>query len=327
MVCMSMAKRILCVFGKKRQIALDMVAQKKGSATTFYGLSPFLLGQDNSFKGFLPKSQSSLLSSILRSDIVVFSKMINKVPFFRIVFFWKKFILINIDLNRSIKNKKSLLKRFWFFLKLMSFNKIVNFSTSQKFSLERYGVKKSKLEFIHFGIDNLFIEKKMSTHTTREDFYLLVGRDEGRDNQSVLRLAEKNPDKQFIFVVDSRVSEINANVSNIAILDNIPFDDLIVLYQKAKAVIVHTFTDEENKGSDNSGQTVVMDALACGTPVFVSEKSWLQDYPLIKDNVLIYKKDDLESILFKNILTKEKTTPYTTVSMYQEWLKIFSSFD
>ncbi|USN94564.1 MAG: hypothetical protein H6791_02275 [Candidatus Nomurabacteria bacterium] len=321
-----MTKRILCVFGKKRQIALDMAAQKKGSATTFYGLSPFLLGEHNLFVGTLPVNQRNLFWAILKSDIVVFSKMINKMPFLRIVFFWKKFILINIDLNRSIKNKKSLLKRFWFFLKIMSFNKIVNFSTSQKVSLERYGVKKSKLEFIHFGIDNLFIEKRLSTHTTREDFYLVVGRDEGRDNQSVLHLAQKNPDKQFVFVVDSRVVEINSDASNIVILDNIPFEDLIVLYQKARAVIVHTYTDEENKGSDSSGQTVVMDALACGTPVFVSEKSWLQDYPLIKDNVLIYKKDNLESILLKNSLTKQKTTPYTTMSMYQEWLKIFSSF-
>ena len=129
---------------------------------------------------------------------------------------------------------------------------------------------KSKLVFLPFGVDTDFWRPSESGETVEKRTVLSVGNDRNRDWQTALDVASICPDVSFKFVTQ-RLSERQCprNVELIyGDLKKRPISEMVIrdLYRESRLVMIPL-----KQTLQPSGQSVTLQALACGTPVIISE--------------------------------------------------------
>ncbi len=280
--------------------------------TQFYGQNHFKnLGIEAEFKEFgeLVKSKfikkfigfrlrHLLLYFFTRDYDVVFGSSILYMMFFRTVFKSKsKFVLLNMNLTRTINaNKNKKIKLFIIKYLLSKLDGIVCLSRDQKNFLEDFmPIINGRLFFVPMGVDAQYYNPN---YANRKDYILSAGRDNGRDYKTVIEAAQFLPDQEFQIVCSPRnLRDIRDISKNVRIFYDLPFGELVKKYYEAKALLMTTHDDKFLDGADCSGQTVVLEAMACGLPVMVTQRSYLKDYVENKRDVYIIKPDDPDSIV------------------------------
>ena len=145
----------------------------------------------------------------------------------------------------------------------------------QKRDFEVVGIAPAALAFIPFGIDADFYG---AAETQEGAFILSVGRDAGRDYATLLEAARRTA-HPFVIVASHKVLPPEVELPlNVSVRYNLPARVVRDLYARARLVVVASKAEDMPEGSDCSGQTVVLDALAAGKPVVATERSWIADY-------------------------------------------------
>lgn len=154
---------------------------------------------------------------------------------------------------------------------------ISHFSKSR--IIKEYPFSQGKLQVIHHGISQMFVP----TYDDKEEFVLYVGAmNEIKNFQSVLEVFMQEDLKDiplkmvlphsFSFKQSPKVTKLLADVAyhdNIEIVDFVEQDALKELYQKAKIFLFPSF--HESFGFPP------LEAMACGTPVIVSDVTALPE--------------------------------------------------
>ncbi len=190
-----------------------------------------------------------------------------------------KYILLNINLNSMLAKWKEhplFFKALKFYVQRL--DGIVCLSQYQANELvSLYGLPESMLTFIPLGVDASYYMEDAGV--AREDIILSVGRDKGRDYSTLIDAARQLPQYQFIIVCSRRnlngISEIPSNVS---IRLDMSSNELTKLYHRAVLSVLPTIPEEDVLGMDCSGQTVLLDLMACGVPVVATQRSYIKDY-------------------------------------------------
>ncbi len=130
---------------------------------------------------------------------------------------------------------------------------------------------------------------RFSPYSYRESFVLIPG-DNDRDENLINQLSSILPCKIVRVTRDRKVLDFHKNNTNstIEVRFNICFSELSLLYQTARVVILPIKTDEHV-----AGQTSILEALACGTPVLITKgltSSIFRNYA----SVLEVQKNDLD---------------------------------
>ncbi|MDD5032890.1 MAG: glycosyltransferase [Candidatus Pacebacteria bacterium] len=252
--------------------------------TQFYGLNHLVeFGIDAEYKevnnkilGFRTKH---LFSYFLTCGYdIVFGPSILFMMFFKKIFRpERKFILLNIGIARTISSDKKGFKAKivkWF---LEETDAIVCLSQAQAAYLEnKFAGLKGKLFFVPLGVDAAYYKPEFEN---RGSYILSVGRDNGRDYKTVIDTAKLMPEEEFHIVCSRRnIEEIKEFPDNVKIFYDIPIYELNRKYHEAKLLLLLTHEDNFSDGSDCSGQTVLLDAMASGLPVVASRKKYLKDY-------------------------------------------------
>ncbi|MEK7641473.1 MAG: glycosyltransferase family 4 protein [Patescibacteria group bacterium] len=211
-------------------------------------------------------------------DVIFGSSLVYGLLFKRLFGLKQKYVLLDISIGRTLTANRGRTLRYKFFIWLLgAAHGIVSLSNVQKVRLEQELPQFiGKVYFAHLGVDTKY-------HTPifedRNGPILSAGRDNGRDYGTVLEVARLMPEERFEIVCSRRnlagLGEIPVNVS---VTYDLPPHDLYDRFGTAEMLLLITHDDSYADGSDCSGQTVLLEALAKGLPVIASTKKYLADY-------------------------------------------------
>lgn len=181
-------------------------------------------------------------------------------------------------------------KKFW-----ASYSRIICISSEQRDDFMRFGIPRERLVFVPFGVDTHFFRRASVSH--EENFIVSVGRDAGRDYATLFKAAE-NTDHAFIVVAGHKNILPDMPVpANVSVFYDRNMVEIRDLYERARLVVVVSKDTQIPDGSDCSGQTVVLDALAAGKAVIVTRRSWIADYFVPDQDLVVVPPNDPEALV------------------------------
>ncbi len=200
-------------------------------------------------------------------------------------------VVFNLNLTNLLKrNRLNVLKYKILIFALNRAGHIVCISNNQKEFLINEGIDHKKLSVVLFGVDKNFFCLPLQE---REHYYILsVGKDNGRDYQTFID-AVRNIKARFIIVCAPRNTESLKDIpTNVEIKYNVGYLEMRNLYQNAKFVVVPSKGEDFLDGSDCSGQTAILDAMACGKAVVATYRTWMDDYLSDRNDCLIVEPEN-----------------------------------
>ena len=165
----------------------------------------------------------------------------------------------------------SLFKKFW-----SSYARIACISYEQIEDFVRFGVPRSHIVFVPFGVDARFFHS--TDESLEEDLVVSVGRDAGRDYATLFRAAEHTNHKFVVVAGHKNISQDMPVPKNVSVLYDRSLAEIRELYARARLVVVVSKDISVPDGSDCSGQTVILDALAACKAVIATDRPWITDY-------------------------------------------------
>lgn len=204
--------------------------------------------------------------------------------------------VFNLSLTNLLKrNKGNIIKYNVILFALRRAAHIICLSNSQKNFLKSVGLNEEKISVVLFGVDKNFYKPQNNVETSK-NYILSVGRDNGRDYETLFSAA-RSIDTKFIVVCSPRnlvgISDIPDNVE---VRYDVGYTDLRDLYQNAQFVVVSSQNEEYLDGSDCSGQTVILDAMSSGKAVVVTYRTWMDDYFTNEKDCLIVPPKSPEAL-------------------------------
>jgi glycosyltransferase involved in cell wall biosynthesis len=156
-----------------------------------------------------------------------------------------------------------------------------------------YHVPDSRIEVNQFGVDTQF----WTPGDNEGDYVLAVGNDERRDYELLVRVAAKIEEK--VIILTRR--KINADLpSNVEILkggwheEALTDEKLRDLYRNARLVVIPLIDSPQP-----SGQSVCLQAMACGKPVVLTQTEGLWSHTMMRsdENVLFVPPGNEKALL------------------------------
>ena len=285
-------KKILFLYSGERGKLLKLIEDDKAPDTQLYGMNHIKGDFEVSVKNF----SSTLLGRIfgkyisfrlkhfllyfysLSSDIIFGSSLIYMLPLKKIFGMRGKLILMNTSLNRFLNSLSR--NRIYFRIVnnlLKEIDIFVSLSNIQLNELrDKYNIANNKLVFIPLGVDTIFHKPE---YDNRKEYILSVGNDGGRDYKTVIDVAKLMPEREFHIITNKRnLLGIDSIPSNVKIFFNLDKIELRDKFKEAGILLLALHKDNYLSGSDCSGQTVLLEGMASGLPIIVTNKAYISDY-------------------------------------------------
>ncbi len=127
--------------------------------------------------------------------------------------------------------------------------------------------------FVPLGIDTQYFTPPASFGSRDPDLCLFVGenyRDLPTFRGLVELVAYRRPETRFVAVIPRRSFELIGQHPNLTLLSNVPEPELLDLYRSASMMVMPLH--------DATANNAVLEALACGLPIVVSDVGSIRDY-------------------------------------------------
>lgn len=278
--------------------------------TQLYGLNHLhafgVTAEHKELSDFLPKWLVRLVPFRVRHvllylatkhyDIVFGSSLIYLLVLQKVFKRKTRFVLLNISLFRTVVANKYRRLRFAFLTALLKeLSVIVCLADTQKELIEKeLPFLKGKVHVVPLGVDTIYHKP---VYKGRKNYILSAGRDNGRDYKTVIETARSMPGRVFHIVCSKRNLVGISNIpKNVKIFFDLPPNELYKKYREARVLLMVTHDDQHQDGSDCSGQTVLLEAMASGVPVVVSRKKYITEYIKEGEEALLvdfYNKEEV----------------------------------
>ena len=137
---------------------------------------------------------------------------------------------------------------------------------------ELAGVTPDRISLIPYGVDTSFYTPTLD-EGSRPGYVLAVGKDAGRDWPTFLRAARMTPEIPYRLATDPRMvagQPIPGNVDFLGEVGHLAYRELL---RGSELVVLPT-----HDFAYPTGQSVLLEAMACGCPTVVSDTSAMRDY-------------------------------------------------
>ncbi len=185
--------------------------------------------------------------------------------------------------------RRFLLKKFW-----ASYARIICLSSEQREDLIRFGIAHERLTLIPFGVDADFF--RPSDVSREEKLIVSVGRDPGRDYETLFKAVERVAHACIVVTGRRNVPRDMPVPANVSVLYDRNYTEIRDLYARARLMVIASKSTDMPDGSDCSGQTVIMDALAAGKAVIATERPWIDEYFIPGQDLIVVPPSDPEAL-------------------------------
>lgn len=302
---------MLYIFSGLRRKQFRGVPSRDYPDTQFYGLHylsrPGLQAEYKEPGDFLPERLATiipfrprhvLMFFVARRYDVVFGSSVYYTAFLRRFFrCGTAFVLLNISLTRVLaSNSTGSLYDRMLRVALREVRAIVCISRTQTEVLKNMFPEFTKrLYFIPLGVDTVFHQPRFEG---RAAYVLAAGKDNGRDYATVLKVARLLPDVSFEIICGRRnLSPDTILPQNVLVRYDVPLAEWNKAFLDAKLLLLLTHPDDFTDGSDCSGQTALLQAMACGLPVIATRKRYLEDYAADEQEILSVSPYDAQGVV------------------------------
>jgi glycosyltransferase involved in cell wall biosynthesis len=140
--------------------------------------------------------------------------------------------------------------------------------------VEDVGVDPKRIQSVPFGVDHVFWQ---ATAPSPEGHVLTVGRDLARDYKTFAAALEGLPVRAIIVGKDETLRGVRLP-ANVEARMQISLEELQQLYVDASCVVVPMVPDGDPRGTESSGNTALLEAMACGRATVATHRASLQEY-------------------------------------------------
>lgn len=148
---------------------------------------------------------------------------------------------------------------------------------------------RARVQFIHFAVDASFLRNQPSAE--RQSFVLAVGTNEGKDYPTLIEALP--PEQTLVIVTDQQnIDRAKENIrdKDVTFLSDIPIKELCGLYNRCSRLVLPL-----RDAQMSTGQTVLLENLALGTPVIVTNVPCIHDY-IDDTGVTLVPEGDVEAL-------------------------------
>jgi glycosyltransferase involved in cell wall biosynthesis len=136
------------------------------------------------------------------------------------------------------------------------------------------GVDAAQIQSIPFGIDERFWQ---AAPPSPAGHVLTVGRDLARDYKTFAKALDGLPVRGVVVAKDETLRGVRLP-SNVEVRMHISLEELRQLYVDAACVVVPMVPDGDPRGTESSGNTALLEAMACGRATVVTRRASLHEY-------------------------------------------------
>lgn len=234
------------------------------------------------------------INEIKKNDIVIVKDEFSVALLLVSKIFGKKIIYLDSMFNIP----KRSWKRWGARLNLKFSNEILCYSKLQAEMWEKsFNLSGGRIKVVTYCIDMGFYPK-VERDIVEPKYLLAVGRDLGRDFDTLVSAAQKLNIDVKIVTLPYLIPEQARNNKRVEILQNISYADLFNLYKGALAAVVPLRPNTYYP----SGIRAVLESIALGTPVIATSTTILEEYFTENDGVIYTPPCDADA-LAKNINT------------------------
>jgi len=320
------------LFTSSRAALLERVAQRDAADTPLYGMNyiPGAVALDAQTYTLMKLLRRPwLLSRLWAYDIIIaqdnfllgFLVSRGARLFGKPTQWWCLNMTLSNLLRRHVKHpiRSFLLMHFW-----RSYGRILCLCEAQREALDAAGLPKRRLSVVPFGVDAAFFAGDEESSRGEEEFVLSVGRDAGRDYETLCE-AIAGTNYPLVIVAGSNNSLGKRVPPQSTVRADVDIREIRDLYRRARVVVVPSRPATNAAGSDCSGQTVILDALAAGKAVIVTERSWIREYFTVGEDLIVVPAEDEEALrsalsdLWEDVALRHKLATHgraTVVSKY-----------
>ena len=174
-----------------------------------------------------------------------------------------------------------------------------------------------KFIYFPFSVDTEFWRSKDKLDLEKNNKIIFVGNDGNRNASLLIKIAEKLPKIDFIFV--TKIKELQKiNLPNVTVLSgswgdqNITDTKLKSLYLESRLTIIPL-----KETSQPSGQSVALQSMSLGVPVIISTTEGFWDNEAFNDNIHIF----LERENIQDSWVKKIDTVFTDIDLLEKVAK------
>jgi glycosyltransferase involved in cell wall biosynthesis len=224
---------------------------------------------------------------------VIVTPLITLLPFAAKVSRGPKTVLINVNACTSLRRLKGARRRL-LQASLAAADRIVCLAEAQRAELLRaVPLDPGRVRTVRLGVDDRFYRPRPEPAVQH---VLAVGRDLGRDYATFID-AVARLDVPATIVASARNVVGLELPSNIDVELDVTPERLRDLYSAATCVVIPTRAQEFDRGADCSGQTVLLDAMAMGRPVVITQRSTLASYVTDGESALVVPPEDSTALV------------------------------
>ena len=183
-------------------------------------------------------------------------------------------LLFNMSLCTTLERSRGL-RRALLATSVRSAAAVVCFAEAQRERLvAQTGIAPERVHTVLLGVDERFYTPAAPPEN---GYVLAVGRDMGRDYATFLRAVEGLGPPAVLVASARNLAGLDVPAGVEVRLD-VSYEELRSLYAGAACVVIPTRREEYRYGADCSGQTVLVDAMAMGRPIVLTERATLREY-------------------------------------------------
>ncbi len=208
-----------------------------------------------------------------------------------------KWFIYNTYLTNLLKRNNRGIKATLIRKAVASADGIICPSLSQRDYLAGEGFDPKRLFYIPYGIDADFYLKNADRvkRSVAEPYVFSAGRDVGRDYPTLLKVMSGESFRLIIGALPRNFPGIESFPLNVTV-KYFPQVEMPSLFANALFVVVPSIHEEKLVGSDCSGQYVLLEAMASGKAVIITERSTRIDHFEDGEDGLVVPPEDPEAL-------------------------------